>query len=222
MALYIGGFKFVPPSEMQQRTHRGVVHLSVENTTDEQSGSPAKLITILAVIGNIERTLPAVGTRWIVELAKYGDGELGLRRGFNHTDDKPPMAHLRHAQQVLWLEQQKRGRTVSQALGLAAYQEFEAWRQEKRRPGKKGGKGKSEGQQAQGTAAPAAEPAAEATAPADPNATGTPAAVAPSTGGRRRRDRRRKIATPAGDGSNGVPPGTTATPALVDDDPPTT
>ncbi|MDO8622598.1 MAG: hypothetical protein Q7R80_05195 [bacterium] len=225
VALYFGGFKFVPPSEMQQRPHRGVVHLSVQNMTDSVTGKPAKLVTLHAVVGNIERTLPAVGSPpWSIELTKYGDGEMGLRKGFNHPDDKPPLAHLRHVQQILWLANERK-LTVGQVLGLAEFQQYEAWRQKKyRKPHRKGGGKPKPTQQAQGAAAPAAESSAETTAPAG---TGTPDATAtggtgPAPGGKPKRKRDRGPKADAASGGNGVPAGATATPAPTGDEPSTT
>lgn len=155
VALYFGGFKFVPPGEMQPRIHRGVVHITVENGTDSETGGPAKLLMVCEAVGSLERTLPAAGVQWRIVLGKDGDGELGLRKGWNHPDDKPPLAHLRYVQQLLWLAQQ-RDWTLSQALGLVAYEEYEA----RRRP-------KGEGGKKQGTAATGGEAAEAGIAAAD-------------------------------------------------------
>lgn len=233
VALYIAGFEFMSPGEMQPRSHRGVVHLGVENGTDDVTGGPAKIFTIGGVIGSLERTLPAPGVRWLIPLTEMqenrGNGKLGLRVGDRIPDsrkrrspeERQPLALLWHIQNAIW-EMERYNQTIGQVFGIEAFQRYDAYRQEKRRP-KKGGKPKP-GKPAQGAAAPAAETSAEATAPAD---TDTPDATAaggtgPAPSGKPKRKRDRGPKADAASGGNGVAPGTAATPAPADGDPPPT
>jgi len=225
VALYISKFEHVPTGETAPALHRGVVHLSVQNTTDAETGGPAKLVTIREAVGNLERTLPAAGVRWLIPLGSRGNGTLGLRVGERIPDSKKmrcpkeyehvSLALLWYIQDKLW-ETERFKETVGQQLGLAAYQRYEAWRQEKR-----GGK-KGKGPKAT-TAAPAS-PAAQAQPAADTSATGAAdgtTAGKPGKPGSDKRKRNRPKAD-ASAGGNGVAPGTAATPVTTDGDPPQT
>lgn len=135
VALYVSKFEFLAPGETEPRYYRGVVHLSVENTTDEETGGAAKLLTIHEVVGTLERTLPPAGMRWLIPLEKVGKGELGIWKGQNRIDDPQPWALLRYVQQTLFVAG-KRSVTIGQAIGLDAYKGYE-----ERRRGRKGKSG---------------------------------------------------------------------------------
>jgi|GEM_PF-5637261 len=174
VALYVKRFEFLAPGETEPRFYRGVVHLSVENGTDTETGGPAKLLTIHEVVGSIERTLPAAGGRWLIPLAKVGDGELGVRRGPNRLDDKQPWALLRCLQNELFMAGRRR-QTVGQVFGLEAYKAYEQRRRGGRRKSADGQAAKPESA-AQAAEQPNPAPSAEVpqSAPTEPQQDAAP------------------------------------------------